>query len=507
MKDTRFEEVEELVVPLAMAPDTFRTLGYRLVDRLADFLGSLPDRPAAPDTTRPEVCEALGVGGLPNDGTAPDRLLDEAGEFLVRYSRLNGHPRAWGYIVGAPAPLGMLGDLLAAAVNPNCAGWQASPAAGEMERQAVAWLAELLGYPPGAGGLLVSGGTMANFVGFLAARRAKAGWDVRAEGMAGKAARRLRVYASEETHTWIQKAADMAGLGTDAIAWVATDGEMRLDVADLRRRIDEDRARGDRPFLVVGTAGTVSTGAIDPLPAIAALCREYDLWFHVDGAYGAPAAAVPGAPADLAGLREADSLAVDGHKWLYLPLEIGCVLVRDPQSLRETFDYRPSYYHFASGPDAGAPEDGPLHYYQYGPQNSRGLRALKLWLALKQVGRKGYLAMIDRDMRLSRRMYRVLSETAEIEAVTQSLSIATFRYLPSDLDPGDPATAGYLDDLNKALMARLQASGEVFISNAVVEGKFLLRACITNFRTQAADVDALAEVVCRHGGALHREMR
>ena len=370
--------------PLDLTPAEFRTLGHGLVERIADFLESVPERPTARGTSREEVCTALGQGPLPETGAAPAVLLERAADLLMRYSRLNGHPRSWGYVIGSPAPIGMLGDFLASAVNPNCTSWTASPAAGEMERQVVGWIAELLGYPAGCGGLLVSGGNMANFVGFLAARRAKAGPEVRSAGVAAGAARRFRVYASRETHTWIQKAADMAGLGTDAIRWIPTDSAQRLDLAALRRRIDEDREAGARPFLVVGSAGTVSTGAVDPLPGIAALCREQDLWFHVDGAYGAIAVAAPGTPEDLVGLRQADSIAIDGHKWLYVPLEAGCALVRDPAALPAAFAYRPPYYRFPVSPG-----DEPIHYYEPGPQNSRGLRALQLWLALGQAGRRG----------------------------------------------------------------------------------------------------------------------
>src|SRR4029077_17900915 len=233
-----------------------------------------------------------------------------------------------------PAPIGILGDFLAAAVNPNVGAWILSPAATEIESQPVRWIAELIGYPVDCGGLLVSGGNMANFVCFLAARAAKADWNVREEGITGASRRRLRVYGSAETHTWIQKAADLAGLGTASIRWIATDADLRMDVDALRRAIDQDLAAADVPFMVVGAAGSISTGAVDPLREIAAVCRDAGAWFHVDGAYGGSAPAPPGPPADLADLSEADSVAVDPHKWLYAPLEAGCALVRNPDHLR-----------------------------------------------------------------------------------------------------------------------------------------------------------------------------
>jgi glutamate/tyrosine decarboxylase-like PLP-dependent enzyme len=348
----------------------------------------------------------------------------------------------------------------------------------------------MLGFPTECGGLLVSGGNMANFICFLAARQAKAGWDVRAAGMTGDEARRLRVYGSQETHTWIQKAADMFGLGTDGIRWIPTDDQLRMDTAALRKQVQADLASGDRPFLVVGAAGSVSTGAVDPLPEIAAICREYDLWFHVDGAYGGFAAMLPDASPDLRGLSEADSVAVDPHKWLYAPIEAGCALVRDSAKLREAFAYHPPYYHF--GVEA-------TNYLDFGPQNTRGFRALKVWLAIQQVGREGYTQMISDDIRLAQELYRRVSAYPALHAFTQSLSITTFRYVPPDLQSGAEAVETYLNELNRELLIRLQNSGEAYVSNAVIGGTFLLRACIVNVRTSLADVEALPEIVTRIG--------
>ena len=361
--------------------------------------------------------------------------------------------------------------------------------------QTVRWIAELIGYPVDAGGLLVSGGNMANFVCFLAARAARAGWDVRTDGMASDSGQRLVAYGSAETHTWIHKAADLAGLGTAAIRWIPTGDDLRMDVAELERRIDADVAAGDVPFIVVGAAGSVSTGTVDPLPAIARLCRERHIWFHVDGAYGGFAAAVPDAPDDLRGLALADSVVVDPHKWLYAPLEAGCALVRDAGALRRTFAYHPAYYHL---------DEHVTNFVDHGPQNSRGFRALKVWLALKHVGATGYRQMIADDMRLSRAMADAVRGNAELQLVTQSLSIATFRYVPEDLRPalGENRTERYLNALNERLLDTIQRGGEVFVSNAVVHDRYLLRACIVNFHTGPADVEALPGVVVRLGRAL-----
>ncbi|MCH7930988.1 MAG: aspartate aminotransferase family protein [Proteobacteria bacterium] len=494
------DDLEDGPAPIALSSDEFRALGYRLVDRIAEFLETLPERPVMSEVTPAGVRALLGQGPMPEDGADPAMIIDEAASLIIDHNRLTGHPRQWGYIIGSAAPLGALGDLLAGAVNPNVVSWPSSPMATEIELQAVRWIADLLGYPADCGGLFTSGGNTANFIGFLAARRARADWDVRAAGIGD--ARRLRVYVSRETHTWIEKAADLFGLGTDAIRWIETDGALRMDVAALERQIDEDQANGDRPFLVVGTAGTVSTGAVDPLPALAALCRERGLWFHVDGAYGALAIVAPDAPDALSGLREADSIAVDAHKWLYAPLEGGCALVRDRKTLRDTFSYRPPYYSFPDDAD-----ESLTNFHECGLQNSRGFRALKVWMILRQLGRKQYARLVARDIGHARELHQRLDEAPDIEAVTQALSITTFRYAPGDLAPATEAVESYLDDLNAALLTRIQRSGEAYLSNAVVDGRFLLRACITNFRTTRDDVRALPEIVTRLGGELDAEMR
>lgn len=487
---------ERRVAPLEMDARQFRELGMQLVERIAGFLESLPQRPVTPAEPPAVVRKMLGADRtLPQHGADAAELLNKATDLMSEHSLFNGNPRFWGYVTSSPAPIGALGEMLASAMNPNVGAWLLSPMASEIEAQTIRWVAEMIGYPTDCGGLFVSGGNMANIVCFLAARQAKAGWDVRTKGVSGK---QLRVYCSKETHTWIQKATDIAGMGTDSIRWIAADDEMRIDMAALREQIRMDIAAGDRPIMVAGNAGTVSTGAVDPLPELAALCREFDLWFHVDGAYGALAAVLPDAPAELAGLSEADSVAVDPHKWLYAPLEAGCALVRNAEKLRAAFSYHPAYYHF--GEEA-------TNYFDLGPENSRSLRALKVWLALQQAGRDGYVRMISDDIELSRKLYRKLTDYGELEALTQSLSITTFRFIPADLKPGSEAVDKYLDDLNLELLTRLQASGRFYLSNAVVKGKYALRSCIVNFRTSIADIEALPSFVVALGKEVDRELR
>ena len=489
-------DIERRIAPLAIGSQDFRMMGYQLIDRIASFIDSLPELPVTRCESPSDVRKALEAERLlPQQGADPAMLLNRAADLLFEHSLFNGHPRFWGYITSSASPIGALGELLAAAVNPNVGAWPLSPMASEIEAQTIRWIAEMIGYSPDCGGLFVSGGNMANLVCFLAARQAKAGWDVRKDGIAHG---RLRVYCSKETHTWIQKAADISGIGTEAIRWISTDDQMRMDVSALRQQIALDLEAGDKPFLVVGTAGTVSTGAIDPLPELASLCREFSLWFHVDGAYGALAGLLPDAPADLCALHEADSVAVDPHKWLYAPLEAGCALVRNQGELRNAFAYHPPYYHF--GAEA-------INYFDLGPQNSRGFRALKVWLAIQQAGRSGYVRMISDNVRLADQLYERIAQLPELEPFTRSLSIVTFRFVPRDLDAGKEDTQGYLDELNSELLTRLQNGGEFYLSNAIIHGRFALRACFVNFRTELADVEAILPLLVRAGTELDSVLR
>ncbi|HYD53411.1 MAG TPA: aspartate aminotransferase family protein [Gemmatimonadaceae bacterium] len=480
--------------PLRLPAEEFKRAGHALVDAIADFLAEQPGKPVTTGETPDEIARLVAADApLPAEGTEPARLLAETSRLLFDHSLFNGHPKFFGYITSSPAHLGMLGDLLASAVNANVGSWRLGPVATEIEAQTVRWIGELLGYSPrgsAPAGLMVSGGNMANMVGLFAARAHAIGADVRRRGL--DRAGRWRVYASRETHTWLQKATDLAGLGTDSISWVDTDREQRMDLDALRAAMVEDAALGQRPLMIVGTAGSVSTGAVDPLPELAAIARERGIWFHVDGAYGALAALVPGAPEALRGLALADSVAVDPHKWLYAPIEAGCVLVRDAALLRDAFSYHPPYYNFANE---------PLNFVDYGPQNSRGFRALKVWLQLRQVGRDGYLKMIGDDIALAQRLHARCAEHAELEAMTLGLSIATFRFVPADLRAraAEPEVAAYLDALNAQIVERLQRGGELFVSNAIVGGRYALRACIVNFNTTAGDVDAVPELVVRIG--------
>ena len=482
-----------------MSPEDFRKAGYEVVDRIAEFLKSLADKPVAPGKTSKEMRNVLGNSSLLTEGTDSVKLLNEAADLLFKYSTFNGHPKFWGYITSSATPIGALADLLAAAVNPNVGAAELSLAATEIEAQTTRWIAEMIGYPKDCGGIMVSGGNMANFIGFLAARKAKAKWNIREEGLNNKP---LIIYASTETHTWVQKAADLFGMGTNSIHWIEVDGKQRMKMDDLKTKIKVDKENGLYPFIVVGNAGSVGTGATDPLGKISDVCKENNLWFHADGAYGAVAAMLPDASDDLTGIRNADSIALDPHKWLYAPLEAGCTLVKNPEHLLDAFSYHPEYYRFE-----GDEDEKPINYYEHGLQNSRGFRALKVWLGLRQAGKNGYIKMMSEDIELAEYLFKLISSESELEAVTHNLSITTFRYVPADLKNQSKEKQEYLNELNEELLARLQNSGEAYISNAIVKGKFVLRACIVNFRTTKSDIESLPAIVKKFGKQVDKEKR
>jgi aromatic-L-amino-acid/L-tryptophan decarboxylase len=499
-QDQESDLLEQRTAPFDMSPEEFRVLGHELIDKIAEFLSTIRERPVTPAESIAAVREVMQAQRpLPAGGTDSRTVVGRSADLLFNHSLFNGHPRFLGYITSSAAPLGALADLLAAAVNPNLGSWTLAPMATEIEAQTVRWIAELIGYPVDCGGLLVTGGNMANFVGFLAARRAQAGARIREAGMAPLAGR-LRVYVSSETHTWIHKAADMFGLGTEAIVWIPADDRQCMPPGTLRREIRADLERGLQPFMVVGTAGSVMTGAVDPLEELSAVCREYGLWLHIDGAYGALAALVAEAPRELRGLALADSVAVDPHKWLYTPLEAGCALVRNRESLLDAFSYHPPYYHF---------DEEATNYFDLGPQNSRGFRALKVWMTIQQAGGDAIRRMISDDILLARHFYTRLADEPELEPLTQNLSITTFRYVPADLRQrvDSPEIPEYLDELNREVHQRIEIGGEAFVSSALVKGKFALRLCIVNFRTSLSDLKLLGELVKRIGREVDREKR
>jgi aromatic-L-amino-acid/L-tryptophan decarboxylase len=487
-------------IPVKMDKEEFKKVGHYLIDSIADFFDNIGSRPVTTGETGKQLQAILGTGSLPASGISADVIMKRATDLLYNHSLFNGHPKFLGYITSSGTPLGALSDLLSAAVNPNVGANILSPMATEIEKQTIRWLAELIGVSPESGGILVSGGNMANFTAFLAARTAKAPKSIKEDGMSNVNAK-LSVYCSTATHTWIEKAAFFFGIGTKSIRWIEQqdNGKVRLDL--LAQAIVQDRENGYSPMMVIGNAGDVSTGAVDDLKAMGEICKKYNLWFHIDGAYGAPAAVIPALKNSFNGLADADSIAIDPHKWLYSPLEAGCTLVKDPNTLIDAYSAHPVYYNFSDA------ESQPHNYYEYGFQNSRGFRALKVWAALQQVGKDGYIKMIGQNIELAQLLFRLADQHSELEAVTQNLSITTLRYIPTESPTQIKGKDEYLNKLNETLLNRLQREGKVFLSNAVVKEKYCLRGCIVNFRTSEKDIEEIIETIVSEGRQIHEKLK
>ena len=487
---------------LDMPAEEFRAIGHSLIDQLADFLEQLPNNKVTNGLTPSAVRKLIGADNhLPDNGSDAAALARQATTLLTNHSLFNGHPKFLGYITSSPAPLGALADLIASLTNPNCGAFILSPVATEIELQCIRWLAELIGYQKGCGGVLVSGGNMANIAAMWAARKNMAQWNIREDGLTEKGLK-FTLYATPQVHTWLHKTADLLGLGLHSIRWIPMDQSQRMDVQALDKKLAEDKAAGFIPLAVVGTAGSVGFGTVDPLNEIAAVCKKHKTWFHVDGAYGGLAAALPELQKMFAGLKEADSIAIDPHKWLYCPLEAGCTLVRDPNLLADAFSFHPAYYQFDKMGD-----ETPVNFYEFGPQNSRGFRVLKVWMVVQQAGRNGITEMIRDDIALSKQLFKELKQQENIEVYTDDLSITTFRYIPDRLPAGEAEKEEYLNKVNTALLNNLQSSGELFVSNAMLDGKYLLRSCIVNFRTSMEDIKAIPAIITRYGKEAEKELR
>ncbi len=473
------------------------------VDLYQEFLERLPTLPVSRRWTADEVRAAVTIP-VPDEPMPDAELHVYLRTMTFGWSMYPSHPRFYAYVSGAGTVPGVAGDLLAAGINMNNGGWQLSPSATEIELHLGRWFArELFDLPEGSGGTLTSGGAMATFIALKAARDHRAGWDVRAEGVA--AGPTLVLYLSDETHVVSDRAADMLGLGLDHVRHIAVDDRYRMRVDDLRTAVEADLAEGRRPFAVVGSAGTVATGAVDPLGEIADVCADLGLWFHVDAAYGGPARLAPDLRPLLDGIERADSIAFDPHKWLYTPLTGGCLVMRDLSLLRESFDLYASYVvqdkdETGHGIDLG----------RHSPNFSRGFTSLKIWMSLLAHGRDAYARRISHDAELARYLGLMVEERPDFELATPvGLSICCFRYVPEDLPAGDDPRSreDYLSELNHRLMTEIQSDGRVYCSNAILGGRFVLRVCIVNFRTEAEDLEALLDVARELGAKLDAQLR
>ena len=469
--------------------DELRSLGHRMLDDMLDHLVAIREEPAW-QPVAPAAAAAIDEP-VPQSPTSAEEVYRSFRDNILPYTSGNRHPRAWGWVRGTGTPLAMLADMLASGINAHMAGGNQAPAM--VEEQCLRWLAELMGMPTETSGLLTSGGTMANLIGLAVGRHAKAGFDIRKEGLQSSAHPRLLVYGSKETHSWAQKAIDLFGLGSDSYRRIPVGDDHRIDVQQLQAQINADRAAGHRPIAVIGNCGTVNTGAVDDLPALARLCRQHDLWFHVDGAFGALLQISPQYRPLVRGIELADSLAFDLHKWIYLPFEIGCILVRDPEAHTAAFATRASYLEEAEGGIMA----GGLPFADRGIELTRSFKALKLWMSLKVHGVSAYTTLIEQNMAQAAHLEALVRNHPRLELLApRPMNVVCFRYRTGGLD--DAA----LNRLNRRLVVDLQESGLYVVSGTLLGGRYAIRVANTNHRSRMDDFDALAADVVTFGDRL-----
>ena len=461
----------------------FRTQAHRMLDDILDYVENIRERPVwqpIPDEVRSRFRSDLPEA--PSDLAAVHR---EFMRDILPFATGNVHPGFMGWVHGGGTPVGMLAEMLAAGLNANLGGRDHVPI--EVERQIVRWMQRIFGFPESATGLFVTGTSMANLIGVLIARDTELGFEVRCAGVAGSS-QRLAAYTSVAAHGCIRKAMDISGIGSDALRLIPVDGRHRIDLNAMERAIGEDRRAGLTPFLVVGTAGTVDTGAIDNLDALAGICNRERLWFHVDGAYGALAILAPDLAPRLKGIERADSLAFDFHKWGQVPYDAGFILVRDGVLHRKTFAASAPYLRKElRGLAAGAP--WPC---DYGPDLSRGFRALKTWFTLKVYGAAALGSVISRTCALARYLESRIAETPELELLAPvELNVVCFRYRAEDAQR-----------LNPRIVIELQESGLVAPSTTIIDGRLAIRAAIVNHRTGRREIDILVEKTVALGRAM-----
>jgi aromatic-L-amino-acid/L-tryptophan decarboxylase len=469
--------------------DALQEISSQVTGLVSEYIATIAERPVRAENyagkTIGEIDTELSAEGLPLE-----QLLAEC-RTIMDLSRHNGHPRFFGYVASPSTPVGTYGDLIASALNANITCWRSGPAGTEIERLVVRWLGSLIGYSREANGLLTSGGSMANMIALLIASRAKSN-NASRQGL-WNAGPPMTVYASEEVHMSIAKAADILGIGRDQVRTIACD-DQRMRIGALRQSIEADLREGLRPFCVVGSAGTVNTGVVDPLEDIAHIAVEFGLWFHVDGAYGAPGVLDERKKHLFTGLDRADSVSLDPHKWLYVPVDAGCLLFRDAATAKSAFSTEDADYIKTHG----YADEEAFAFWDYGVELSRRFRALKVWLTLQYYGTRRLAEAISEDIALAAYLGELVSEAEDFELLAPvELSICCFRYVPRQ---GMSDTE--LNELNERVMGLVQKGGRAYVSNATVNGRFALRACITNFRTTKADIEETLAAVRDAGRSL-----
>ncbi|MDQ6913923.1 MAG: pyridoxal-dependent decarboxylase [Verrucomicrobiota bacterium] len=461
--------------PLDPSREEILRWGNETVAWMADYLSTIRDRPVYPHNTSAEIRARLD-STLAEEGVPFENLLAAFRDDIIPLSRQNGHPRMFGYVQAPGVAIAAFADLLASTLNANLTAWRSAPAAVEVERLTIDWIKQILSYPETAGGLFVSGGSMANFCALAAARRTK---------VPNESKKVPRLYASEETHHSVFKAATLLGIGRENCRLIGTDDNYRIRLDELAAKIEEDLRDGYQPFFIAGNAGTVATGAVDPLAQLAEVATRYNLWFHIDACYGGFAALAPSARHLFNAFPEAHSIALDPHKWLYLPADCGCILYRNPENARATFSYDAEYTRIMEQ----MPNES-FAFWDYGPELSRRFRALKVWMLLKGVGLRAIRDAIEKDLACARHLEALVRQSNDFEMLAPvELSIFCFRYCPSGIRDNE----AQLNAFNERLLIELQRDGSSYLSNASLRGRFALRGCVLNYRTTPRDMEILLD--------------
>jgi aromatic-L-amino-acid decarboxylase len=470
--------------------DEMRDLAHRMVEDALDYIQTAGERPVWSPVPA-DVADRLKTSA-PAEPSSPAEVYAEFQDNILPYNLHTNHPRFWAWYMGSGTVMGALADFLAAVLNPNVGG--ANHVAPRVEQQVIGWINEMMGYPQSASGILTSGASMANFTALTVARNTSCGYDVRQQGVLA-APGPLTAYASSEIHSCNQKAIETLGLGSNGLRKVPVNKDYTIDLEALEMRVAKDRRAGMVPFCVIATAGTINTGAIDDMNAIADFCEREDLWFHVDGAIGAVAVLADNVREQLSGMERADSIALDLHKWMHIPFEAGCVVIRDAAAHLDSFDLVPEY--LQRDADGGGMASGNLWFSDYGLQLTRQFRALKVWMSIKEHGLARFGRMIARNVEQAHYLGALVEAAAELELTGPiGLDIVCFRYNPGGLDKEA------LNTLNRKLLVKLQHGGVAAPSYTTLKGNYCLRAAISNHRSRFEDFDLMVEEVIRIGREL-----